>query len=164
MPVDPSAMMQFVEGNQNNDPRSEWTGGDWDQELRRMMNVVSRRTQDKDATGGLMPPRQEFLFEGNWMNEQEFNDPEWRRNVYDPWAQGIQDKWRNQYEDWDRGKRRGGGASSMFAKRDQPERRGAGPMGSYSSGGGGGGPSSMGSRSTSSRRYDPAMIARLIGG
>lgn len=163
MPVDPSTMMEFVgQGNQSYDPRSDWTGADWESELRRMMNVASRRTQDRDATGGIMPPRQEFLFEGNWMNEQEFNDPEWRRNIYDPWAQGIQDKWRNQYEDWEMNKRKRSQSRPTFSSGGPRNRRSAGSMGAFSGGGGGGQPPT--GSSSMRRRYDPSMIAQLIGG
>ena len=162
MPVDPSYMMQVAQDYQDSyDPRSEWTGADWDQELRRMMNVTSRRTQDRDATGGMMPPRQEFLFEGDWMNEQEFNDPEWRRNVYNPRAQGIQDEWRNKRESFESNQRnRGGGLADVMTRGAPRNRRSAGSMGAYS---GGGGQAPSRSRSTR-RRYDPAMIAQLIGG
>jgi uncharacterized membrane protein YgcG len=166
MPIDPNQMMPLGVAAAAANPRAPdryagWTNADWDQELRRMMDTVSRRTQDRDATGGMMPPRQEFLFEGNWMNEQEFNDPEWRRNVYDPWAQGVHDEWRNKREDWDRRPRE----SSPFERREPNRQRGAGSMGSYSSGGGGGRSSGgMGSRSSRRQQYDPAMIAQLIGG
>ena len=164
MPVDGSAYARIAQDYQDSyDPRSEWTEADWDQDLRQMMNVISRRTQDKDPTGALMSPRQEFLFEGTWMNEQEFNDPEWRRNVYDPWAQGIQDEWRNKRESFNRSQRnRGGGLGSLLTRGGPRNRRSGGSMGSYSRGGGGRGAGGMGS--SSGRRYDPAMIAQLIGG
>ena len=166
MPIDPDQMMSLdVMAAAANQPAPDryanWTNADWDAELRRMMKPVSRQTQDQVGMGQVGKPRWEYLFDDKWMNEDEFNDPSWRQNVYNPWAQGIHDEWRNKREDWERGKSQRG--SSPFEQRSPPDRRSAGSMGSYSSGGARGGPAAMGSRSTR-RRYDPAMIAQLIGG
>lgn len=153
MPID---MTQMVFGAPDSpDPYRDWTDADWNADLRRAMQPQSRPSSRRRG-------EYEYMVGGNWIPQGLFNDPQWRQNVYDPWSQGIQDEWRNKREDWEMNKRGRRGARSMFSGGGRPPGRSAGRMGSRSAGPGQ--QAATGSRSTSRRRYDPAMIAQLIGG
>lgn len=143
--------------------RGDWSTGDWDRGLRNALQVGSRH--------GGSPGEWEYNIDGEWVNQATYDDPMWRQNIFDPWQQGIRDEWavnREAADKWNRSQRTargkyaresrdrraaderqrnpyGGSRSTRTSSRSSRPGRGGGSMG-------GGG------------RYDPAMIAQLIGG
>jgi hypothetical protein len=84
------------------DPRFDWSRGEWERNLRDRLNVQSRQTRDNIGRGQQGPERWEYLFNGEWLNQDQFNDPMWRQNVYDPWRQEQEDAWRREQEEVNR--------------------------------------------------------------
>ena len=142
--------------------RAGWSPQQWDRGLRDALQVGSRH--------GANPGEWEYDINGEWVNQQTYDDPLWRQNIFDPWQQGIRDQWAGNRETADKWNRSQQTARGRYARESRDRRaadeRGRNPYGrsrgiGTRSGRGGG----MGS--TSSRgapRYDPAMIAQLIGG
>jgi len=129
-------------------PEMDWSDSDWNAARRRSMRPESRQVQGYDAMGR---PAQlhEYLVNGKWYSQQEYDDPLMRQNVINPWLESVQNDWRIKREKAMKDKEaRGTNAlGSMPARGLQPQ-RGGGSMGS-------------GSRRP---QYDPQMIQRLIGG
>ena len=125
--------------------RGDWSAGDWERGLRNALQVGTRH--------GGSPGEWEYDIGGEWVNQETYDDPMWRRNIFDPWQQGIRDEWTGNREAADKWNQQHAGDESPYGTMDER------PMGRYGrsrgigkGGGGGGG------------RYDPAMIAQLIGG
>ena len=128
-------------------PQADWSPQRWNQGLQNALQVGSRH--------GANPGEWEYNIDGEWVNQQTYDDPLWRQNIFNPWQQGIRNEWSGNREAADKWNQQHAGDESPYGTM-QPERpmfragrsRGGGAIGS----GGGGG------------RYDPAMIAQLIGG
>jgi len=143
-------MNTYNQGREDDfDPRFNWSQGDADYAMRQAMQPETRQVQGYDASG---KPAQlwEYLVGGKWYNQNEYDDPRFQQNVFNPWRDKIQNEWRLKMEDLNKRKQQYNSAQP-FPQFGKPGSRGAGPVGSRGGGGGGG-------------RYDPAMIASLIGG
>ena len=158
MPVWLDAMSQNRQQmEEGRDPRAGWGSGDWDRALRNALQVQSRH--------GANPGEWEYLVQGDWVNQATYNDPRWQENVFAPWQQSVRDEWDMAYEGAAKWNRENEGRGGFFEEERKPQgrQRSRGrPMRSASGDRRSGG-SSVGS-SSSRRRYDPAMIAQLIGG
>lgn len=148
-------MMQGLADRQQTE-RDRWqrlsqkSPGDWDRGLQNALQVGSRH--------GSRPGEWEYNINGEWVNQATYDDPLWRQNIFDPWQQGIRDKWakdREGTEKWRRGQK----PRYETKPQRQPFERSR-SIGQRSSRGGGGG----GSMGGGGGGYDPAMIAQLIGG
>jgi len=118
--------------------RADWTDADWSEAFRRATTPQSRQRPGSSDW--------EYMVKGSWVPQRQFEDPMWRKNVYDPWMAEVQNYWRLQQE-----KARGfdEGAPNLTGG-FQGRRRPAGRVRSGSSGGFGG--------------YDPAMLEFLTAG
>lgn len=126
------------------DMRGDWSESDWKRAVRDALKPQSRH--------GTSPGDWEYLVKGDWVNQQTYDDPMWRKNVYAPWQQEVQDQWsvaREETENWRRKNRYAGYNIDSFKPKQKGFRRGP-TMGSRSSGGGG--------------NIDPAILDALMSG
>jgi len=123
--------------------RGDWSEGDWQRAVRDALKPQSRH--------GTSPGEWEYLVKGDWINQQTYDDPAWRQNVYAPWQQEVQDHWAKKREETEKWRQSNRG---LHPETYKPKQRGfrRGPtMGNRSSGGGGGG-------------FDPAILDALMSG
>lgn len=114
----------------NRPARADWSQADWNAALERAMRPQTRR--------GRNPGEWEYLVKGDWVDQATYDDPLWRKNVYEPWASDVRNQWRiarQEVEDW---KKKYARRPSPFAPMGGRGGRGAGPVGSRGFGGGGG--------------------------
>ena len=129
--------------------RADWTEGQWQRAMQNALRPEARHGQNAGEW--------EYLVQGDWVNQQTYDDPLWRQNVYDPWAQGVRDEWSVAREKADKWKKEHKGANPWESFTDRPGgrsggfRRGPTQRSSSRGGGGGGG-------------FDPSMLDQLMRG
>lgn len=141
------AMLNFqAESNRQarQENRADWSDGDWDFAIEKALRPQNRPSPTKRGEW-------EYFVKGRWIPEGIFNDPQWQKNVYEPWQAEVKNKWRIEREKSEKWKEQHKGGSSPF-QRPQTGRRPGGSIRSSRSGGGGGG------------GMDPAMLDMLMGG
>ena len=91
------------------------------------------------------------MVKGSWVPQRQFDDPMWRKNVYDPWMAQVQNAWRLKMEEANKWRQQNAGGPPGFMNFGGAGRRSGGAVGSSAAGGGG-------------MQFDPAIIAQLMGG
>ena len=152
MPFTPSneALMDISRRYEESyDPRMDWSEEDWRHAATRAMRPETRQVRGYDQSG--QPSRlHEYLVGGKWYSQQEYDDPLMQRNIFNPWREEVQNRFRLDREALE--KKRQAGPGQFFERRRGPERRGGGRVGSRAGGGFGGG------------GFDENLIAAMIGG
>jgi len=123
--------------------RTDWSEADWASNLERALRPQTRQ----DQKGGW-----EYLFQGGWVPQSQWDDPMWRKNVYDPYEADVRNYWRDKQEESRKYSAGIAGRQPMAQMVGGGRGRGGGRVGSSSGRGGGGG-----------YQMDPQMMA-LLGG